>query len=1176
MEVTTDERGLIAESEERNNTGHSDIRIAAPDLQIARIATSGSLQGGETVVIEWETRNGGKADAGGFTDSVYLSRDGSADKTDLLIGQMRHKGLAAGKSTVSRLVYTLPADLYGKWHLLVLSDSTQTVNESGGEQNNTGVSEIAVVMDRHADLSVTAVRVPERVIGDPASVTVEWTVQNIGLGAGRTAAWTDSVVYSANDMLGDGDDIVLGSRTHSGALAAGASYTDRITYRFTPEFSRSGRLFVQIDNSSRVWENGSESNNVHSSTLEVMPKPYADLVVEGLSAEGNAVSGGVLNVSWSVSNQGIGITDKDTFSENIWLSEKADGGGRVWNLSQSVHIGRLEAGSRYNAGLNVLLPEGLSGQYYLNLSLGGSVFEFGHTGNNQRSISLPVMLAPSPDLVVEKIDLPAEAGEGGLIDISWTVLNQGEAAAVGGWQDEVRLVSADGSGEPVVLGRYGYTQSLGTGKRYTRSETIRLPKHLSGQWRAEVVSNWENTLYEHGGLKNNNVAVSDSLMLVRLNPRPDLRVSDVQIPASVTAGGRVAVKYTVSNMGSEAANRTWQDGVYLSLDGKLSADDRLLKRIANPSSLPVGGQYTAVLDDIEIPIRYRGNVYLIVAADDTQAVGEHPNENNNIVAAKLYVEAVPFADLVTGDISAPGQAVHGGVVEVGYKVSNQGAAQTFAEDSSVDSWIDTLWLARDARRPSAAKGDILLGSIIHKGRLKAGEDYLGSIRARLPEGLLSGEYFLTVWSDSYDVILEDTLASNINSDDPSDTDGNNYKASLVRILGITPPDLEVSSVRAPKTAEAGGEYTFAYTVKNRGDAFENGVWRDKVWLADHPDADKAKHKWLLGEFEQRRGLGNRESYTAEHKVLLAPSVSGSYLIVETNAVPGTLQEVSLRNNRTAAASAVTNRPSDLRVIAVSAEPADSGEFTQVSWTVKNFGSDVWQGTKSWQDTVYISKDPEFIPERAVRLGTLEHINSSGLLSDGLYTATSRMRVPAGYDGTYYLYVIADHLRGGSTDSGHPEAELSDYPLTPQHMGAVEHYTQSVFERENNRNNIGRGTVDISYKEPDLQVEEITLSNPNPESGETITVTWTVANRGTRETRTGFWLDGLYLSHDDALDASDYPLVDRGKRFEIEFKVAMSGYSRKMTTVVSVICVRASATRGRQVSLCRKTSGATIV
>lgn len=53
-----------------------------------------------------------------------------------------------------------------------------------------------------------------------------------------------------------------------------------------------------------------------------MPKPYADLVVEGLSAEGNAVSGGVLNVSWSVSNQGIGITDKDTFSENIWLSEK--------------------------------------------------------------------------------------------------------------------------------------------------------------------------------------------------------------------------------------------------------------------------------------------------------------------------------------------------------------------------------------------------------------------------------------------------------------------------------------------------------------------------------------------------------------------------------------------------------------------------------------------------------------------------------------------------------------------------------------------------------------------------------------------------------------------------------------------------------------------------------------
>ena len=487
-------------------------------------------------------------------------------------------------------------------------------------------------------------------------------------------------------------------------------------------------------------------------------------------------------------------------------------------------------------------------------------------------------------------------------------------------------------------------------------------------------------------------------MLVRLNPRPDLRVSDVQVPSSVVAGGRVGVKYTVSNMGSQAANRAWQDGVYLSLDGKLSADDRLLKRITNPSSLATGEQYTSVLEDIEIPIRYRGDVYLIVVADDVYAVDEYPNENNNIAVAKLHVEAVPFADLVTGDIIAPEQAVHGGEVEVSYKVSNKGSARTSAEDAGIDSWTDTLWLARDARRPSAAKGDILLGKITHKGHLKTGEDYLGNIRAHLPEGLLSGEYFFTVWSDSYDVILEDTLAANINPDDPSDSDGNNYKARPVRILGITPPDLTVSAVRAPRTAEAGKEYTFSYTVKNRADAFENGEWKDKVWLADHADLDKAKHKWLLGEFAQKRGLGNQESYTVKHSVLLAPSVSGSHLIVETNATASDLKEVSRENNRQVADSMVNNHPSDLRVTSVTADPADSGELTQISWTVENFGGDVWSGTKSWQDAVYISKDPEFIPERAILLGTLEHINTNGLISGGRYTANAQMRVHAGYDG----------------------------------------------------------------------------------------------------------------------------------------------------------------------------------
>ena len=60
-----------------------------------------------------------------------------------------------------------------------------------------------------ADLAVTAVTAPQQVIGDPASVTVSWTVENQGLGESDVSSWTDSVVLSGDDVLGNGDDQVV-------------------------------------------------------------------------------------------------------------------------------------------------------------------------------------------------------------------------------------------------------------------------------------------------------------------------------------------------------------------------------------------------------------------------------------------------------------------------------------------------------------------------------------------------------------------------------------------------------------------------------------------------------------------------------------------------------------------------------------------------------------------------------------------------------------------------------------------------------------------------------------------------------------------------------------------------------------------------------------------------------
>ncbi|WP_410472979.1 CARDB domain-containing protein [Faucicola mancuniensis] len=106
------------------------------------------------------------------------------------------------------------------------------------------------------------------------------------------------------------------------------------------------------------------------------------------------------------------------------------------------------------------------------------------------------------------------------------------------------------------------------------------------------------------------------------------------------------------------------------------------------------------------------------------------------------------------------------------------------------------------------------------------------------------------------------------------------------------------------------------------------------------------------------------------------------------------------------------------------------------------------------------------------------------------------------------------------------------------------YTGSVYEGLLNSNNSKRSELNITYREPDLVFEDIKLSNPTPKAGEEITVTWTVKNQGTRETRSGFWLDGLYLSKDDALDRTDFALVDRGSEIERNTRT-------RVTTVSSV-------------------------
>ena len=96
-------------------------------------------------------------------------------------------------------------------------------------------------------------------------------------------------------------------------------------------------------------------------------------------------------------------------------------------------LGSLGAGESYERSVNITVPDGYSGTLYVQVRSSGP-FEFVYTDNNSRIAGpVPITLAPAPDLQVVDIVAPTAADEGATIEVQWTVRNEGEASANGGW-----------------------------------------------------------------------------------------------------------------------------------------------------------------------------------------------------------------------------------------------------------------------------------------------------------------------------------------------------------------------------------------------------------------------------------------------------------------------------------------------------------------------------------------------------------------------------------------------------------------------------------------------------------------------------------------------------------------------------------------------------------------------
>jgi hypothetical protein len=140
-----DYAGLVAESNESNNSDFAAINIVQADLSVSVLSGPAKASPGGGISISNTVGNAGTAASGAFRMGLYLSTDSICTTGDVLIGSRAVASLAPGIASNANTAVTIPAGTaLGAYFLCGIADDLGAVAESN-EANNTRASAVNVV-----------------------------------------------------------------------------------------------------------------------------------------------------------------------------------------------------------------------------------------------------------------------------------------------------------------------------------------------------------------------------------------------------------------------------------------------------------------------------------------------------------------------------------------------------------------------------------------------------------------------------------------------------------------------------------------------------------------------------------------------------------------------------------------------------------------------------------------------------------------------------------------------------------------------------------------------------------------------------------------------------------------------------------------------------------------------
>lgn len=707
-----------------------------------------------------------------------------------------------------------------------------------------------------------------------------------------------------------------------------------------------------------------------------------------------------------------------------------------------------------------------------------------------------------PDLVVDTVSVTPPAGlrSGDPFTVNWTVRNSGALATSGAFTDRVSVRNTT-LNQIVLNTTLAYNPAdagngaIAPGTQRNRQLALTLPAGAAGAGNLEVTVTTDtfNQLAEYNtggtGEANNGRTANFSSTLA---PYPDLQVIALAAnpPTGWASGNLVQISWGVTNSGVAAASTSWVDRVIVR---NLSRSVVLLStNVAHDfnteGALTVGGRRNRTAQFV-VPagLNGQGEFEISVEADALAAVVEAQTdgsgEDDNLTT--ITVRSAPDLQVSGVQVTAIPSARSGADLQVQWTLSNAGNAPV---ESAFSDRVRVRHLGSGSTLvdTTAAYNPAAVGA----GAIVGGATRNRSLTVKLPDGPNAvGNLEIEVVADTFNQVFELTAVG-------SGENNNSATANLNTVLAPY-PDLLVNNVTVtPPAPQSGQEITIRWEDANQGDTPAAGNWYDRVQIVNTATLGTLLDTTVYHNTTTLGALTNGTSRLRQHVFRLPNGLAGSGALRVTVTADSFSSIFEYNGGGTAeannAASSDFNATlaayPDLEVASFNVTPPafESGRLLTATWVLTNTGTATITG--DFYDRVLV---------RNLSLG-------STIL-----------------DQSYYLNPAAD--ANGPIAVGQARTRSASFTLPDGPAGAgnieVALFLDSgnrIFEfREvldaelNNNTNLTRNSTVALY--PDLAVSNVTAPATGL-PGQTIDVSWTVANNGVAATPLT-WTDQVFLVDD---------------------------------------------------------------